>query len=753
MTLVIRLSTPQGLVFCADSLVTTSEVITVVDTNKSGEFVPAGKVGSDSPPVLINPVTYQKSIIKDTKQNVDKITQILDEPIMISVAGAGNFIELRLFGGHVQETVVPFESFRPVINDVVSQALKHNPDMSLTEKARCVCFAYTIGAAGANYRRSQGDKFSSLKNFSLYLQGGGFSDDTPWPQIFDLKLNYSGQEYHPSVNTVAAAMSQLFFVVQANLPKYCTSLNWFKDFCVSEFDLLIKFCITKTSAWGALCMRDAEDAKEYLIPDLFTELSNTLKIISHCIGEFTVKGFQNYSLSDIIAKTWNLKRDEYHSEHSNSDFIDTLFEEFMIDNQEFIDHWMGFRDVDIAVDAQKEWADEHYSQLVGSPSNEDVERHEGNWAKAQLEMYGEKVAAVLSPQSLTGLNSFIVKHMVHVTNGSLLFVEDESERFIKPRQTMFSLGIGRPWFGQDTIGQDETVQRIVQGMDKSTKNRLESDVRDYAFSASTSLAEMVSSGLSGDDIKSIPIRDYRKYSNRESDFAASYSEDGSPSEDEGESGNLPNDDYADFSITDLPLGNWTGFYTLMEQPKDSISEAVREHFELVIDIKDGEKVGLATTESQSFKFSEILTDENGEIRFKMSMNSGREKTLDSWTTHEVAGHLTEWGFNGTINPNQDSRGSLIMWSGTKIDSKVGGSSIIRDSLGHLRSNIQKFTPRLDEWTINWENLALETSIELAKYLMESTVKKQHFNQEVPTVGGKIKIVSISPSGEIKTQYC
>ena len=54
----------------------------------------------------------------------------------------------------------------------------------------------------------------------------------------------------------------------------------------------------------------------------------------------------------------------------------------------------------------------------------------------------------------------------------------------------------------------------------------------------------------------------------------------------------------------------------------------------------------------------------------------------------------------------------------------------------------------EKWAVNWRSLPLKTAEEMANYLMESTVKKQHFNSEIPTVGGRIKTVRISPGGEI-----
>ena len=37
-------------------------------------------------------------------------------------------------------------------------------------------------------------------------------------------------------------------------------------------------------------------------------------------------------------------------------------------------------------------------------------------------------------------------------------------------------------------------------------------------------------------------------------------------------------------------------------------------------------------------------------------------------------------------------------------------------------------------------------------MMESTIKKQHFNSEVPTVGGRVKTLTIALDGNVEEFY-
>ena len=370
MTLVIRLSTPQGLVFCADSLVTTSEQVTILDWGRSGEFIAAGKMSPDSPPMLIDPITRNDRIIRDTKQNVDKISQLLDDSIVVAVAGSGNFLDLRVFDGGNHQLVVPFESFQPVVNDVLRQALSHEPKMTLMDKGKCAMFAYSIGAAGANWDSRK----RSLNNFNLKMMGGGFSDETPWPQLFDANISFSGQRGDPGLKTVSSCAWSVLDIVARNLPQYCSSVNCFREFCDHEFELIFKTAIVQASSWSAACMADLGQAKELLIPSLFQELSNALKILSHCLGEFSISGFVDFSLADIIVRTWNLKQQGYHSEHSNSDFIDSLFNDMLENQQEFIDHWMSYRDVGEAIEASNMWEESQKEKITPMVSDEEIEK-------------------------------------------------------------------------------------------------------------------------------------------------------------------------------------------------------------------------------------------------------------------------------------------------------------------------------------------------------------------------------------------
>ena len=90
-----------------------------------------------------------------------------------------------------------------------------------------------------------------------------------------------------------------------------------------------------------------------------------------------------------------------------------------------------------------------------------------------------------------------------------------------------------------------------------------------------------------------------------------------------------------------------------------------------------------------------------------------------------------------------------MWPVDNLHSEVDSISTIQGAIRTLHSELENFPIESDEWKIDWEFMPLETAVELAHYLMESTIKKQHFNREVPTVGGKIKTVTISHGGEYR----
>ena len=89
-----------------------------------------------------------------------------------------------------------------------------------------------------------------------------------------------------------------------------------------------------------------------------------------------------------------------------------------------------------------------------------------------------------------------------------------------------------------------------------------------------------------------------------------------------------------------------------------------------------------------------------------------------------------------------------MWPVDNLHSEIDSVSVIHSSLRMLSSELDEYPIDPEKWLINWKSLPLKTAEEMANYLMESTVKKQHFNSEIPTVGGRIKTVRISPGGEI-----
>ena len=77
---------------------------------------------------------------------------------------------------------------------------------------------------------------------------------------------------------------------------------------------------------------------------------------------------------------------------------------------------------------------------------------------------------------------------------------------------------------------------------------------------------------------------------------------------------------------------------------------------------------------------------------------------------------------------------------------------IEDAKKELETELQPYRLETEGWDVDFVNMPLKTAVELAHYLMESTIKKQHFNSEVPTVGGRVKTMTLSPDGRREEMF-
>ena len=141
MTLSIRISTPVGLVFCSDSLITYPETIKEIDWEKSGEYIPMGAHGEGSPAYLTNPQTKDRTFVRTTVSNVSKVHRIGNIPLAYSVAGSVNFLVSNVQAGRHNNTMVPFESFSPVVDKIITDLIEKNPDVDISEICQCACHA------------------------------------------------------------------------------------------------------------------------------------------------------------------------------------------------------------------------------------------------------------------------------------------------------------------------------------------------------------------------------------------------------------------------------------------------------------------------------------------------------------------------------------------------------------------------------------------------------------------------------------
>lgn len=77
------------------------------------------------------------------------------------------------------------------------------------------------------------------------------------------------------------------------------------------------------------------------------------------------------------------------------------------------------------------------------------------------------------------------------------------------------------------------------------------------------------------------------------------------------------------------------------------------------------------------------------------------------------------------------------------NSIIDSEKLTSDALNQLIRELERIHPKIKPWDVNYTTLPLESAVEMAHYLMNSTVMKQRFNQELPSVGGPIRTMVIT----------
>ena len=111
------------------------------------------------------------------------------------------------------------------------------------------------------------------------------------------------------------------------------------------------------------------------------------------------------------------------------------------------------------------------------------------------------------------------------------------------------------------------------------------------------------------------------------------------------------------------------------------------------------------------------------------------------TQIQVDCEIKAWGIEGSFEL-EGNRESLIMHRNDS-NSNIDSEKLTSDALNQLVRELERMHPEMKTWDVNYNTLPLESAVEMVHYLMNSTVMKQRFNLELPSVGGPIRTLIIT----------
>ena len=124
----------------------------------------------------------------------------------------------------------------------------------------------------------------------------------------------------------------------------------------------------------------------------------------------------------------------------------------------------------------------------------------------------------------------------------------------------------------------------------------------------------------------------------------------------------------------------------------------------------------------------------------ISLDNGELVELSFW------GETDSLGYVGIAEAPDDTEVTISM---SRVSDDNQQQSRIMAIAERMSEEPDELALEATTWDIDWATLALKTSVEIAHFLMESTIKNQRFQGVVPTVGGDIKTVTITPDGVYK----
>lgn len=733
MTLSIRVSTPQGLVFCSDSLVSLPEKVNEI---VEGKYLPPGVVAPDAPAVIAEPVIEERQFITDTQPNSRKIMQISDLPMAISVAGYGAFLSSRCYYGNEASVTVPFESYKREIDQVISGAFKDARPAFIDNIARCACFTLCCGAAAHTI---EGDEEGRGYDWQLEILGGGYATEdmtltrtsARWPYVFEMNIDYGGE--NPSQNvgfstfaTLIMRVSHAFlFRAFTCLPIHVEAENWFEGFCNNELTTCLRSGMRRYYAYSQHYEQDEGTVVEHRRSAL-AAMRVTCTLLGRLINRFGLKvdstdwttdGLHHLRFTDAIEEMWKLKSSDLSDPDIEKYFGDKIDAYLELDEDYveelhslFVDEGDALSERIAELDREDEIGYPLVEFLNGGATDEEWEEHGGHLGSMLLSRLGPDLGEHFNPGSISALFSLTRKYAYWAFAGHTLFIHDAEDLTLN---TFNSVTDANRAFGLSTAGQSSIVERITEGVGNRTRHRISWEIYKQNREALDQLGTLLSGRLGGGS-------------------GAARLEDESVGFVPGDwNGELEGEGLA--NLNDMSL-NFA--------PATEVFDSVDEEYEM-------DFVGMGTWGPSTVRAvvtpGEDYTDYSGDVLLVLNLTHNDDSEKYPPIQLEFSGNMDGMGFTGVAENGTSIRMYPAISSGSTT------RMIVNEAVGEVLDNLQEIDLRTEPWDVRWETLPLRTSVEISHYLMESTIKNQRFQGKIPTVGGEIRTVTITPDGVYKEE--
>lgn len=698
MTLGIMIATSSGIVICTDSLVTTSKTNTFLKDYRNRIELPKdiwenfneGEFGYATPN---SNLTTMDSVIS-TSPNVKKMFQIGNHSIAFTLAGENHWkYTIADKEGVLVDFPIPMDSYVETVAQYVIGELPE--DASFEDIVNSLGFVLNYGQLYGN------QNYSENKKSSIYsIMGGGYGKNDSYPRAFSYQM--PGGDATQSV--LNACYHSFSIALSASFIQSCCSTNWFDEYCENYLMPAIDSVHAQAWVWGVHYNWSPQTIIEQLIPDVNENITNCLMALK----EFTSNdphGFlqvKNLSTPKIISRFWNL----YRSSSSRNE-IESLVSKFnnvtprmleLIELENPRKHVIAFRDS----------VDDYIFKTfpIG---------------------YKEQSEKVRKSITNIGFNA-----MWGILNGIVPSFMLSLSQICKTSNSSIEFS-GTMWTGLRHVGNAEVIEKITNGMDANTFWKLSDDIKTYQMHAAERLATIISHKIQSKEIPEyIP---YGKEARNEGGDKKPNSSEEVPTHVQL---TLP---LSDEVVSDNEVakrfdlsGLWKGFYTgLNEFGKES----KKFQFELEMTYTDGKMYNGEYSQNSMSSISLIkgeLIDEN-QIRFDMILDGNQ------LTQIQVDCEIKAWGIEGSFEL-EGNRESLIMHRNDS-NSNIDSEKLTSDALNQLVRELERMHPEIKTWDVNYNTLPLESAVEMVHYLMNSTVMKQRFNLELPSVGGPIRTLIIT----------